>query len=91
VQVAGIIVIRQRPGTAKGFLFITMEDEAGFINVVVKPNQVTEFGRVVTDGKALVVAGVLEKKDGVINVIGKDFRPLEFLFQDVQIKSRDFR
>ncbi len=91
IQVAGIIVIRQRPGTAKGFLFITMEDETGFINVVVKPNQVAEFGRIVTDGKALVVTGVLEKKDGVINVIGKDFRPLEFLFQDVQIKSRDFR
>lgn len=91
VQVAGIIVIRQRPGTAKGFLFITLEDEAGFINVVVKPQQVAQFGRIVTDGKALVVTGTVEKQDGVINVIGRDFRPLEFAFQDLAIKSRDFR
>lgn len=89
--VAGIVVIRQMPMTAKGFLFITLEDECGFINVVVKPDMVKKYGRLVRDGKALVVKGVVEKKDGVINVIGKDFRALEFLFQDVQIRSRDFR
>ncbi len=91
IQVAGIVVIRQRPVTAKGFLFITLEDEFGFINVVVKPDQMEKFGRIVRHAKALVVTGVVQKEEGVINIVGRDFRPLELVFQDVKIKSRDFR
>jgi error-prone DNA polymerase len=90
VQVAGIVVIRQRPGTAKGFVFITLEDETGFVNVVVKPDLARQFGRVVTDSKALLVTGELQKTDGVINVIGKSFIPMEFGSADLKVKSRDF-
>jgi error-prone DNA polymerase len=90
VIVAGIVVIRQRPQTAKGFIFITLEDETGFINIVVKPNMAKQCGRVVTNSKALFVEGDLEKKDGVINVIGRRFQPLEFVQKDLKLKSRDF-
>jgi error-prone DNA polymerase len=90
VQVAGIVVIRQRPGTAKGFVFITLEDETGFVNVVVKPDLTERFGRVVTDSRALLVTGELQKTDGVINVIGKSFIPMEFGPADLKVNSRDF-
>ena len=91
VTVAGVVVIRQRPVTAKGFLFITMEDETGFINVVVMPDMYKRHRRTVVHNQALIVKGVLEKKDGVINVIGKQFHPLEISGHDITFKSRDFR
>jgi error-prone DNA polymerase len=91
VTVAGVVVIRQRPMTAKGFLFITLEDENGFLNIVVKPNMVERFRRIVVFCPGLIVRGQLEKKDGVINVIGIDFRELKFAEKEISIKSRDFR
>ncbi len=91
VTVAGVVVIRQRPMTAKGFLFITLEDEFGFYNIVVKPNMVDRFRRIVVFCPGLVVRGQVERKDGVINVIGIDFKELQFARNDIAIKSRDFR
>ncbi len=91
VQVAGIVVIRQRPGTARGFLFITLEDETGFINVVVKPRQVERFRKEVVYTSALWVQGTVEREQGVINVIGEIFAPLRVDSKTIQLKSRDFR
>jgi len=91
VTVAGVVVIRQRPATAKGFLFITMEDETGFSNIVVKPNMMKRHRRTLVQNHALIVKGTLEKKDGVINVIGRQFYPLEISSDDTSFKSRDFR
>lgn len=90
VKVAGIVIIRQRPGTAKGFLFLTLEDETGFINVVVKPDQVERFRREVVHLTALVVEGKVEREQGVINVIGTGFEPLR-LARPAELRSRDFR
>jgi error-prone DNA polymerase len=91
VKVAGMVVIRQRPMTAKGFLFLTMEDETGFSNIVVKPNFVTRFRQAVMFAGALIVTGMVEKKDGVINVIGHNFEPFTFDRREISVKSRDFR
>jgi error-prone DNA polymerase len=91
VEVAGIVVIRQRPGTAKGFLFITLEDETGFINVVVKPQQVETFRQQVVHTSALHVTGTVERAHDVINVIGTHFEPLRVGNQPVRLHSRDFR
>ncbi len=91
VTTAGVVVIRQRPVTAKGFLFITMEDETGFSNIVVKPQMMKRHRRVLVSHQALIVKGTVEKKDGVINVIGHQFWPLEIDTGEVSIKSRDFR
>jgi DNA polymerase III alpha subunit len=89
VTVAGVVVIRQRPATAKGFLFITMEDETGFINVVVKPKMLEKYRKTLIFYGGLIVKGQLEKKDGVINVIGHQFEPL--VIGEAAVKSRDFR
>jgi error-prone DNA polymerase len=91
VRVAGLVVIRQRPMTAKGFLFLTLEDETGFLNIVVKPNLVERYRKVVVFSQGIVVRGQLERKDAVINIIGIDFTELRFQEQAVVVKSRDFR
>ena len=91
VLVAGVVVIRQRPATAKGFLFLTLEDETGFSNIVVKPAFFKRFRKVIVQNDALLVTGQLEKKDGVVNVIGRDFTAVKFVDNGVEIKSRDFR
>ena len=81
----------QRPMTAKGFVFLTMEDETGFINVVVKPQLMKKFRREIVLSKALLVRGLVEKKDGVINVIGHQFYPLTFASEEINLRARDFR
>jgi error-prone DNA polymerase len=91
VTVAGMVVIRQRPMTAKGFMFLTLEDETGFVNIVVKPNLVERFRKELIYSGALVVRGVVERQDGVINVIGQTFTPLNFSKAGIGMKSRDFR
>lgn len=91
VKVSGIVIIRQQPGTAKGFLFLTLEDETGFINVVVKPDQKERFHREVVHTSALVVEGKVEREQGVINVIGTRFEPLRLARPTAPLHSRDFR
>jgi len=91
VRVAGIVIIRQRPGTARGFLFLTLEDETGFINVVVKPDRAERFRREVTHVAALAVTGTVERAKGVINVRGETFAPLRPEPLPVGLHSRDFR
>ena len=84
-------MIRQRPMTAKGFLFITMEDETGFSNIVVKPKMFERHRKTIVHNQALIVKGLLEKKNGVVNVIGHDFQSLTIMDKPVKLKSRDFR
>lgn len=78
-RVAGLVIVRQRPGTAKGFLFLTLEDETGTSNVVVTP-KIFERHRVLLHiARILLVEGPIQKVDGVIHVRGHRFEaiPLE--------------
>jgi error-prone DNA polymerase len=68
VRTAGCVIARQRPGTAKGFIFLSMEDETGIANVIVTPNIYEGNRLVVTRGKFLLVEGLLQNQDGVIHV-----------------------
>jgi error-prone DNA polymerase len=76
VAVAGIVVVRQRPGTAKGFFFLTLEDETGLANVVVTPARYEADRVLLVSAPALVVEGPLQRRDGVITVKGARFRAL---------------
>ncbi len=69
VQVAGVVLIRQRPGSAKGVVFITLEDETGVANIVVWPDLKERFRKAVMGGRLLEVRGRVERDDGVIHVI----------------------
>jgi len=77
VRVAGHVIVRQRPGTAKGMCFLTLEDETGTANAVVTP-PLYERSRVVLNTSPLLeVAGRLERVDGVTHVRAARFRRLE--------------
>ena len=76
IEVAGLVVCRQRPETASGFIFMVIEDEFGLVNVVVKPN-VYETHRTLVRGEPFVIIrGELQRRDGVINLIAESFIPL---------------
>ncbi len=69
VQVAGVVLIRQRPGSAKGVCFITIEDESGVANIVVWPDMMEKYRRVIMGARLLEVRGRVEYDDEVIHVI----------------------
>ena len=64
VRVAGMVITRQRPGTAKGFVFLTLEDETGIANIIVRPDLFARDRLVIIDEPFLVVEGVLQNQDG---------------------------
>jgi error-prone DNA polymerase len=68
VRVAGMVITRQRPGTAKGFVFLTLEDETGVSNVIVRPDLFDRERMTVIDKPFLLVEGVLQHQDGVLSV-----------------------
>jgi len=68
VRVAGMVITRQRPGTAKGFVFLTLEDETGIANIIVRPDLFARDRLVIVDERFLLVDGVLQHQDGVVSV-----------------------
>ena len=68
VRVAGMVITRQRPGTAKGFVFLTLEDETGISNVIVRPDLYDRQRMTVVRQPFLIVDGVLQHQDGVLSV-----------------------
>ena len=74
VQVAGVVLVRQRPGSAKGVVFLTLEDETGVANIVVWPDLKTRFRKAVMGGRLLEVHGRVERDDEVIHVIAAHIR-----------------
>lgn len=88
VRVAGCIIARQRPGTAKGFIFISMEDETGIANVIVTPDLYDHDRLVVTRSKFLLVEGPLQNQDNVIHV--KATRLTTLSDRALELRSHDF-
>ncbi|MCH8919889.1 MAG: error-prone DNA polymerase [Chloroflexi bacterium] len=76
VEVAGLVVCRQRPGTAKGFVFIVIEDEFGLVNLVVKPGLHEQQRSLVRSEPFVIVQGELQRRDGTVNVIAERFTAL---------------
>jgi error-prone DNA polymerase len=68
VRIAGSVVVRQRPGTAKGFVFLSMEDETGMMNAIVNPATFDRFKFEVLGEPYLIIDGVLQNQDGVVSV-----------------------
>lgn len=76
VETAGTVIVRQRPGTAKGFFFVTLEDETGFSNAIVTPQRFAAARTLLTTAPALVVGGVLQNQDGVVSIKADRFESL---------------
>ena len=75
--IAGVVIVRQRPGTAKGFVFVTLEDETGFANAIVTPRRFALHKHVIVANSALVIEGVLQNLEGVVSIKADRFEPLE--------------
>ena len=88
VRAGGLCIVRQRPGTAKGFVFLSLEDETGISNIVIDPPTFERNRRPVLCSALLVVEGRLERYDGVTSVKGDRFWSLE---DALTLPSRDFR
>ena len=91
VRVAGLVVVRQSPRTAKGFVFLTLEDETGLINVVLAPWVYERHRAVVSSAPLLVVDGIVERREGVTHVWTRRAWPLTQERLVTGLRSRDFR
>ena len=89
VRAGGLCIVRQRPGTAKGFVFLSLEDETGISNIVIDPQTFEENRRPILASSLLVVEGRLEKADGVTNVKGDRFWGIHDA-PDYEVQSHDF-
>lgn len=89
IVVAGLVTIRQRPASAKGTIFLLLEDEWGFINVVVPNFLVEENSEVVKFATFVIVSGRFERDGRVLNVVGKRFRELDI--KKLEHRARSFR
>ncbi len=76
VSVAGFVAVRQAPQTAKGFVFHTLEDRYGLINIITKPNLVQRYKQLVAEAGALIVHGHIERQERAINVVTERMEPL---------------
>ena len=90
VVVAGLVVGRQRPGTATGVTFVTLEDEFGMINVVVWRDLAERQRQALVGSQLLLVKGRFEARDGVRHVIARQLHDLTELLTGLTIRSRDF-
>lgn len=88
VAVAGVITHRQRPGTANGVTFLSLEDETGLLNVVCSAGLWQRYRRTARTAKAMVVRGRVEKADGATNLVAEHLSPLSLR---IRSRSRDFQ
>ena len=88
VTTAGCVIARQRPGTALGFIFLSMEDETGIANVIVHPELYEQHRVLVTRVKFLRVTGTLQNQDGVIHVRAEELEQLSAT--NLDMRSHDF-
>ncbi len=87
VEVAGLVVARQRPETAKGFVFVLLDDVAGMVNVIVRPDVYDRYRATIRGEPLLWIAGKLAKDDGTVNVIAEEARGLHCGFEEPPVQS----
>jgi error-prone DNA polymerase len=87
-RIAGAVIARQRPGTASGFIFLSLEDETGISNAIINPDLYERNRVAVTRGKFLQVEGTLQNQDGVISVKASAVRVLDL--SEMNMRSHDF-
>ena len=90
VRCAGLVTVRQHPGTAKGVTFVTLEDESGQVNVVVWQSLAEKQHRVLVESAVLCVDGTLETSEGVYHLIANRLHDFSALLPEFSFASRDF-
>ncbi len=90
-RVGGLVITRQRPGTAKGFVFLTLEDETGLVNVIVRPDIYERYRRTIRSASMLIIEGKLQKESGCIDLIARQIWPFNGSHIGDGIRARNFR
>ena len=90
VRAAGIVTQRQRPATANGIIFVTLEDEHGMVNIVVRPDVALRRRKALLGARLLAARGRWEHVDGVRHLIARDLQDLSHLLGELHTTSRDF-
>jgi error-prone DNA polymerase len=90
VRTAGMVITRQRPGTAKGFVFLTLEDETGIANIIIRPDLYAADRLVVVESSFLLVEGVLQNLDGTTSIKAERLSKLDGFPDEAAIDSHDF-
>lgn len=91
VKIAGLVIVRQRPGTAKGMCFITLEDETGTSNAAVRPDVFQRYRVLIHTAALLQIEGPLQQVDGVIHVLARVLRSLSLPEQAVGLTGSGYR
>jgi error-prone DNA polymerase len=90
VRVAGLVLVRQRPGTASGITFVTLEDETGIANLIVHKKVWERYNQVARTARGLIAHGRLQKQDLVIHILISKLESLEGCVNEMKSQSRDF-
>jgi error-prone DNA polymerase len=90
VKVAGLVLIRQRPGTASGIVFETLEDETGIVNLIVRPDIYERYRPAARHAALLQCDGYLERQGQVVHIMAKRLFDLSGLLHGYRLESRDF-
>jgi error-prone DNA polymerase len=88
IRIAGCVIARQRPGTAKGFVFLSLEDETGISNIIIAPDRFERDRIVITRSRFLLIEGPVQNQEGVIHVKAQHIASLEI--GSATIRSHDF-
>ncbi len=91
VSVAGMVLMRQRPGTAKGITFVTLEDETGTVNLIIRPEVWEQYRKAARTAGVMLATGPLQREGQVIHVLVLELHDLSTAMSDLAAKSRDFR
>ncbi|MFY0692016.1 MAG: hypothetical protein JXR14_08880 [Paracoccaceae bacterium] len=83
VRVAGLVLVRQRPGTAHGVVFITLEDETGISNIIVWKKTFKQFRRAVIAGRLLRVTGRLQRESGVCHIVAEHIEDISHMLDEL--------
>jgi error-prone DNA polymerase len=87
-MIAGAVITRQRPGTASGLIFLTLEDETGNANVIVMPHVYEKYREIVLEPKFILVSGLVQNQDGIVHLKAEHVETLTV--SAVRIASHDF-
>ena len=91
VRVAGLVLMRQRPSTAKGITFVTLEDETGVSNLIIHPSVWERFHRVARRASAMLAQGRVQRRDDVLHIFVERLEDLSEFLHGTTLRSRDFR
>jgi error-prone DNA polymerase len=91
IKVAGLVICRQAPPTAGGHVFLTLEDETGLANIIVRPQVYAEQRASIRGQPAVIVEGTLQNQEGAISILARRFTPLQRELLGGTVRSRDFR